>query len=75
MAAHSPFLKNDQDRPWSMIILDGEFNHIEEIKMDHSKYYHHGFVSNNRLLISNYYETVDDRDHFSKNTYALFNYE
>ena len=75
ITAHRPFTKNDEDRPWSVIILDGDFNRIEEIKMDDSRYYHHGFISDQGLFISNYYESLDDKDHFSKNTYALFQYE
>lgn len=71
-AGHKPV---GEELPWSIITLDGDFNKVGEIKMDDSKYHSKGFTTNKGLLISNYYETLNDSDHFEKNTFTLFSYE
>lgn len=73
MMAHKP--EDKEDYPWSIIVMDKAFNQLNEIKMDDKKYAHYGELTSKGLLISNYYETLNDSNHFSKNTYALFNYE
>ena len=61
--------------PWSIIVLDNEFKKITEIVMDHTKYNANMQICSDGLLISNYYETLNDSDHFEKNSFALFRYE
>lgn len=61
--------------PWSIIVLDEKFNKIDEVKMDHTKYSSSGVMTDEGILISNYYETLNDKDHFKKNTMTLFRYE
>jgi len=61
--------------PLSIIILDSNFTIIDEVKLDKEKYSAYGFVCEDGLLISNYYETLHDKDHFKKNTFSLFRYE
>lgn len=56
--------------PFSIIIFDGDFNKLYEIKMDHETTYPYGFVGEKGL----YLLMTDDTDK-SKKTYTLFNYE
>jgi len=60
---------------WSVIILDSNFNKIDEYLMDDSKYAHYGLISSKGLLVSNYYETLRDIVAYDKNTYALYDLE
>ncbi len=72
LAMHKP---SGEHFPWSIIKLDSTFNKVDEIKMDESKYLSLARSVNNGILISNYYETLNDTDHFEKNTFTLFQYE
>jgi len=65
----------ENDRPWSIIVLDGDLKKVDEILMDGSKYNPSVFLSKNGLLISNYNETKNDSDFYLKNTMELFRYE
>jgi len=67
--------KQENTWPWSIIVLDSNLKTIDEIKMDETKYSFSGMMTSKGLLISNYYETLNDKDHFKKNTYSLFRYE
>ncbi len=60
---------------WSVIILDSNFNKIDEYLMDDSKYAYYGLISSKGLLVSNYYETLRDIVAYDKNTYALYDFE
>lgn len=70
---HKP--QNKEDSSWSLIVLDENLKKLNEIKMDENKYAPSGMISKQGLLISNYFETQSDTDHFNKNTFALFRYE
>jgi len=61
--------------PMSIIVLDDQLNKISEHKLDENKYQFTGLITSKGLLVSNYNETLNDSDHFQKNTYALFHYE
>lgn len=65
----------DEKTPMSIIILDAELNKVDEFKFDENKYQFAGLLTSKGLLISNYNETLNDVDHFQKNTYSLFSYE
>ncbi len=69
--SHKP---QQKERNWSIIILDKNFNQIDEILMDSKKYAHYGLISKQGILISSYYETLWDSDTNYKNTYALFDF-
>ncbi|WP_093670006.1 hypothetical protein [Tenacibaculum sp. MAR_2009_124] len=70
-ASHKP---QQKERNWSIIILDKNFNQIDEILMDSKKHAHYGLISEQGILISSYYETLWDSDTNYKNTYALFDF-
>lgn len=61
--------------PWSIIVLNEEFNKIDEIKMDEKKYTYSIMMCSQGLLVSNYSETKEEDDFFIKNTLTLFRYE
>lgn len=73
MVSHKP--KEKEDSPWSILVLDKEFNLLNEFKMDDSKYAYYGLMCSKGLLISNYYETLNEPNHFIENSYALHEYK
>ncbi len=69
---HKP---DTEEYPWSILTLTDNFQKLNEIKMDDSKYYSKVWSSKKGLIVSNYFETLKDHDHFSKNTFTLFQHE
>tara|TARA_R110002050_G_scaffold245367_1_gene382971 strand:- start:39062 stop:40177 length:1116 start_codon:yes stop_codon:yes gene_type:complete len=69
---HKP---RENDWPWSIIVLDNNLKKMDEFLMDGTKYSSFAFITKEGLLISNYYETVNDTDFYLKNTMTLFRYE
>ncbi|WP_373735437.1 DUF4221 family protein [Bacteroides heparinolyticus] len=60
----------NEERPFSIIVFDSDFNQLSETKMNHKEYYGYCFVGREGLYLLRKTPEI-----FGKDTYSLFKYE